>query len=341
MSEKKKYYWLRLKRDFFKRHDITIIESMENGKDYILFYLKLLCESVDHEGNLRFSDEIPYDDKMLSVITDTNIDIVRSAIKIFTGLGMIELMDDGTYFMSGIEKLMGSETDKHVREQNRIRQQRYRDKKRLGMNNNICVYCGSDGDTIDHIIPKAVGGSDDASNIVHACLKCNMKKNDLPLDRFLNNKILDGENVDVDGILINPKLNKYVTFDYYKKRFEPLEALHNEMSRATCNGELEIEKELDKELEIEKKKKPVKHTYGEYGHVRLTDKERDTLMNEFGESETSEAIKYLDEYIEMKGYKAQSHYLCIRKWVFDAVRRDKDKTPSKNQSLAEKWGVTL
>ena len=44
MSERgnKRYYWLKLKRDFFKRHDIRIIESQENGKDYVLFYLKML-----------------------------------------------------------------------------------------------------------------------------------------------------------------------------------------------------------------------------------------------------------------------------------------------------------
>ena len=43
MAENQKYYWLKLKRDFFKRHDIRIIEEMPNGKDYILFYLKLFC----------------------------------------------------------------------------------------------------------------------------------------------------------------------------------------------------------------------------------------------------------------------------------------------------------
>ena len=75
-----RYYWIKLKRDFFKRHDIRIIEEMQNGKDYILFYLKLLCESVDHDGNLRFSEQIPYSEQMLSVITNTNLDIVRSAI---------------------------------------------------------------------------------------------------------------------------------------------------------------------------------------------------------------------------------------------------------------------
>ena len=110
MESSKKYYWLKLKRDFFKRHDIQIIEGMENGKDYLLFYLKLLCESVDHEGNLRFSEQIPYNEKMLATITNTNIDIVRSAIKVFSELQMIDVMDDGTYFMSEVNKMLGCET---------------------------------------------------------------------------------------------------------------------------------------------------------------------------------------------------------------------------------------
>lgn len=99
MAEDKRYYWLKLKRDFFKRHDIRIIESQPNGKDYILFYLKLLCESVDHNGNLRFSETIPYNEEMLSTITNTNIDIVRSAIKVFHELKMMEILDDGTLYM--------------------------------------------------------------------------------------------------------------------------------------------------------------------------------------------------------------------------------------------------
>jgi predicted phage replisome organizer len=111
MAEKdKKYYWLKLKRDFFKRHDIRIIEEMPNGKDYILFYLKLLLESIDHEGSLRFSDSIPYNEQMLSVVTNTNIDIVRSAMKIFIELNMMDILDDQTIFMTEVDKLIGCET---------------------------------------------------------------------------------------------------------------------------------------------------------------------------------------------------------------------------------------
>lgn len=111
MTETKKYYWLKLKKDFFKRHDIQIIESMENGKEYVLFYLKLLAESVSHNGELRFSETIPYNDKMLATITNTNIDIVRSAIKIFGELELVKMMSNDTIYMEEVQKLLGTETE--------------------------------------------------------------------------------------------------------------------------------------------------------------------------------------------------------------------------------------
>lgn len=113
MATGKKYYWLKLDRNFFKRHDIQFIESMTNGKDYILFYLKLLVESIDHEGHLRFSDTIPYDEKMLSVVANTNIDVVRSAIKIFTELGLMQLFDDKTIYLTETQKMLGESSSTH------------------------------------------------------------------------------------------------------------------------------------------------------------------------------------------------------------------------------------
>ena len=107
----KKYYWLKLQKDFFKRHDIRIIEDMPNGKDYILFYMKLLVESISHEGELRFNETIPYNEQMLSTITNTNIDIVRSAVKIFSQLHLMDYFDDGTFFMKETEKMLGIETE--------------------------------------------------------------------------------------------------------------------------------------------------------------------------------------------------------------------------------------
>lgn len=74
-----------------------------------------------------------------------------------------------------------------------------------------------------------------------------------------------------------------------------------------------------------------KYIYGDYKHVRLTKEQFDKLALDYGEQETLDAITFLDEYIEMKGYKAKNHNLALRKWVFDAVKESKQKRSSRPQ----------
>jgi hypothetical protein len=68
-----------------------------------------------------------------------------------------------------------------------------------------------------------------------------------------------------------------------------------------------------------------KHKYGEYKNVLLTDDELSKLQEEYGEQETSNAIKFLDEYTEMKGYKCKCSYLAMRKWVFQALKEQNQR----------------
>lgn len=79
--------------------------------------------------------------------------------------------------------------------------------------------------------------------------------------------------------------------------------------------------------------KASKHKYGEYKNVLLKDEELQKLKEEY--QNWKELIRYLDEYIEMKGYKAKSHYLCIRKWVVDAVNKQGLKKTNKDFSIVE------
>lgn len=41
-----------------------------------------------------------------------------------------------------------------------------------------CHYCGTPADTVDHLIPKSQGGTDDPTNLVPACRPCNSAKRD-------------------------------------------------------------------------------------------------------------------------------------------------------------------
>ena len=60
----------------------------------------------------------------------------------------------------------------------------------------------------------------------------------------------------------------------------------------------------------------------------LKDEELQSLKEDY--QNWNELIEYLDEYIEMKGYKAKSHYLCIKKWVVDAVKKQNGYKPKKD-----------
>lgn len=68
-----------------------------------------------------------------------------------------------------------------------------------------------------------------------------------------------------------------------------------------------------------------KKIYGEYKHVRLTEKEYEKLVSDYGKREALDAIRFLDEYMEMKGYTAKNHNLALRKWVFAAVEEAERK----------------
>jgi len=41
-----------------------------------------------------------------------------------------------------------------------------------------CHYCGQEANTVDHLIPISKGGTDEATNMVAACIKCNSGKRD-------------------------------------------------------------------------------------------------------------------------------------------------------------------
>lgn len=67
-----------------------------------------------------------------------------------------------------------------------------------------------------------------------------------------------------------------------------------------------------KEPKKPKKEKPVKHKYGEYCNVLLTDEELDKLKTKFPDWESK--IDNLSCYIESKGAKYKSHYATIINW---------------------------
>lgn len=85
---------------------------------------------------------------------------------------------------------------------------------------------------------------------------------------------------------------------------------------------------LSKDKLSKEKEKPVRHQYGEYKHVRLSDAEYERLVGKFGEAKVKEYIQKADEYCQIHGKTYSDYNLTIQNWIKDEQNRSKAKNNS-------------
>ena len=107
MSDNQKYYYLKLKENYFDDDSIVLLESMQDGVLYSNILLKLYLKSLKHGGRLQLDENTPYTAQMIATITRQQIGTVERALQIFLKLGLVEVLDSGTFYMSNIELLIG------------------------------------------------------------------------------------------------------------------------------------------------------------------------------------------------------------------------------------------
>lgn len=228
MAEKR-YYWLKLKEDYFNSPKIKKLRKIAGGDTYTIIYLKMQLLSIRNEGVIQFEGIEKTFEEELALKLDEEIDDVKLTLSYLMAQNLMELNENNEYLL-------------------------------IEANNNI----GSEGQSAER------------------------------------KRLFDAKKRE-QALLCNGDVTQ-------RKRC----SISNSISSSNDNSS--IKEEI--------KNKEEKHKYGEYGNVLLTDKELSKLKTDYGEDLALKAIKYLDEYIEMKGYKAQSHNLAIRKWVFDAMKED-------------------
>ena len=127
MSDNRKYYYLKLKENYFDDDSIVLLESMQDGVLYSNILLKLYLKSLKHGGRLQLDENIPYTAQMIATITRQQIGTVERALQIFLKLGLVEVLDSGTFYMSNIELLIGqssTEGERKKKERMRLKRQK-------------------------------------------------------------------------------------------------------------------------------------------------------------------------------------------------------------------------
>ena len=128
MADNRKYYYLKLKENYFDDDSIVLLESMQDGMIYSNILLKLYLKSLKNGGKLQLDDRIPYTAPMIATLTHQQIGTVERALQIYLKLGLMEMLPDGCYYMSNIELLIGkSSTEGERKKQARLALQAQKD----------------------------------------------------------------------------------------------------------------------------------------------------------------------------------------------------------------------
>ena len=133
MADNQKYYYMRLKQDFFETEEMIILESMQDGYLYSNILLKLYLRSLKRDGKLMFNDTIPYSAEVLATVTRHSVGTIEKAMDVFQKLGLVEVMDDGAIYMLQIQNFIGKSSTEAERKK------RYRDKIKLEKSDNQAV----------------------------------------------------------------------------------------------------------------------------------------------------------------------------------------------------------
>jgi predicted phage replisome organizer len=131
--------WIKITTDIFDDEKIKLIDSMPERDTILVIWLKLLtlAGKSNKSGYLLFSDNIPYDEEMLSTLFNRPINSIRLAIGTFKKFGMItvehfqEDSEKEIFYISNWEKHQNVEGMEKLKIQWKEASKRYRENKKL------------------------------------------------------------------------------------------------------------------------------------------------------------------------------------------------------------------
>jgi len=128
MSDNQRYYYIKLKENYFDQDNIKILEAMPNGNTYSLIILKLYLKSAKSDGKLMMTPTIPYSPDKVEILANVighDVDHVKEAIKAGLDLDLITIIGGHEIWMTDIQAFIGqssTEADRKREYRKRISQ---------------------------------------------------------------------------------------------------------------------------------------------------------------------------------------------------------------------------
>lgn len=109
-EQNKRFYYLKMRFDFFERPEIMMIMSMEHGPAIITLFIQMIGKAANRSGYLKFSDSEPYTADIISIVFRTTKEVATAALVALQRFHLIDILDDKTIVILNINDFVGSET---------------------------------------------------------------------------------------------------------------------------------------------------------------------------------------------------------------------------------------
>ncbi len=126
--------WIKITTDIFNDEKILLIEQLPDADTIIVIWFKLLCMAGRDNNNGIFvmNNRVPYTEEMLAALFRRPLNTVRLALSTFEAYGMIDIIDD-VITLPNWEKHQNIDGLDKIREQNRIRKRKQRERQKLAL----------------------------------------------------------------------------------------------------------------------------------------------------------------------------------------------------------------
>lgn len=133
-NSSKKYFWLKLKEDFFRQKEMKKLRKIAGGDTFTIIYLKLMLLSMKTDGLLEFSGIEETFAEELALEIDEDADNVGVTLNFLQKCGLVEILDNSEILLTKVTEMTGKESESAER----VRKLRDR-KKLLALQCNVDV----------------------------------------------------------------------------------------------------------------------------------------------------------------------------------------------------------
>lgn len=130
----KRYYWLKLKEDYFNNPKIKKLRKIAGGDTYTIIYLEMQLLSIKNGGIIHYENIEPSFEEELALKLDEDIDNVKVTLAYLESQGLIDINENNEYMLLETTKMIGSESESAER----VRRFRLKEEQEaLQCNNNV------------------------------------------------------------------------------------------------------------------------------------------------------------------------------------------------------------